>query len=283
MPLPPLYKFLDRQGARLTLSNRTFRHAKPSSFNDLEDLTIQSIFSEETESALEKLSKGLLDVIQSNLHREPTCAPRTKGMIQAIQASLRSNPAAIEIIKAELSNSSVSDVEAMKSKSDAFVAEINEFMQGYRILCVTTAIGSERMWERYAENGQGVALRIEGNLEKDSKFKLFRPVTYADIRPPLYHDTLQFLEDSLFGDRQARCREILDRIIYTKTRDWEYEQEYRLSVPLREGEEPWEFLPYHSEEITELHIGPNMPGADKEEISQLGSNLNPDIRIFQIP
>jgi hypothetical protein len=44
MPLPPLYKYLDFQGAQLTLGNRTFKHAKPSDFNDTEDLTIQSTF-----------------------------------------------------------------------------------------------------------------------------------------------------------------------------------------------------------------------------------------------
>lgn len=38
MPQPPLYKYLDLQGAKLTLGNRTFKHSKPSDFNDTEDL-----------------------------------------------------------------------------------------------------------------------------------------------------------------------------------------------------------------------------------------------------
>jgi hypothetical protein len=33
MALPPLYKYLDVQGAKLTLGNRTFKHAKPSTFS----------------------------------------------------------------------------------------------------------------------------------------------------------------------------------------------------------------------------------------------------------
>jgi hypothetical protein len=39
MTLPPLYKYLDVNGAKLTLGNRTFRHANPCSFKDLEDMT----------------------------------------------------------------------------------------------------------------------------------------------------------------------------------------------------------------------------------------------------
>ena len=57
MTLPPLYKYLDVQGAKLTLGNAIFKHAKPSDFNDIEDLTIQSIFPEETEAALQKLPR----------------------------------------------------------------------------------------------------------------------------------------------------------------------------------------------------------------------------------
>ena len=55
MTLPPLYKYLDIQGAKLTLGNKTFKHAKPSDFNDVEDLTIRSIFPEETDLALKRL------------------------------------------------------------------------------------------------------------------------------------------------------------------------------------------------------------------------------------
>jgi hypothetical protein len=43
MALPPLYKYLDIRGAKLTLDNKTFKHSKPVDFNDVEDLKIQSI------------------------------------------------------------------------------------------------------------------------------------------------------------------------------------------------------------------------------------------------
>ncbi len=49
MTLPSLYKYFGVEGARLTLRNRTFKHAKPSDFNDTEDLTIQSVFPEALE------------------------------------------------------------------------------------------------------------------------------------------------------------------------------------------------------------------------------------------
>ena len=81
MTLPPLYKYLDFRGALLTLGNRTFKHAKPSDFNDTEDLTLQSIFPEEIEVALKKIEHSVADVILQHLNDPPTCrspsAPRT--------------------------------------------------------------------------------------------------------------------------------------------------------------------------------------------------------------
>ena len=51
MAQPPLYKYLDIQGAKLTLKNRCFKHSKPSYFNDTEDLTARSIFPEDDDTA----------------------------------------------------------------------------------------------------------------------------------------------------------------------------------------------------------------------------------------
>lgn len=72
MTLPPLYKYLDVQGAKLTLGNKTFKHAKPSDFNDVEDLTINSIFPEKTDLALKRLEDCFTDVLLQHLNDPPT-------------------------------------------------------------------------------------------------------------------------------------------------------------------------------------------------------------------
>lgn len=141
---------------------------------------------------------------------------------------------------------------------------------------------SEYMWNEYAERHKGVTLRIEPNVAKDSKFQLFRPVLYRDQRPPLYEDSLEFIAGSLFGDQEARIREAIDRIICTKTLDWESEDEYRLAIPISRNEEPWNTLPYHPEEITELYLGCEMEEYDINDITNKALNVNPNISIFQI-
>jgi hypothetical protein len=73
MPLPPLYKYLSVQGAKLTLSNRCFRLAKPSEYDDLEDMTFRSLFPDELDKGLAILSDGFVDAISANLYAPPTC------------------------------------------------------------------------------------------------------------------------------------------------------------------------------------------------------------------
>jgi len=284
MALPPLYKYLDVQGAKLTLGNGTFKHAKPSDFNDIEDLTIQSIFPEETEAALTKLSNGFVDVILQRLNDQPTCSSPMREKVALIQHVYLTNPKAAEIVKAELNKEGgkpIFDVEHMRERSKAFIKEINEFMQDYRVLCVTIHRDSEKMWSSYAENHKGIVLRIEPNVAKDSKYQLIRPVEYREKRPPLYDETQDFIAGSLFGDQEARRKAILEKIIYTKTLPWQHEAEYRLAIPLGKGEAPWNVLKYHPEEITELYLGLAMTKEDKEEMVSKAKALNPEIAIFQ--
>lgn len=283
MTIPPLYKYLNVTGAKLTLGNRTFKHAKPSDFNDTEELTIQSIFPEDTEEALKKISGGFTDVILQHLDEEPTCSSPMKKKIKIIQHIYRTNPDAAELVRAELQlpENQIYDIEYYRARAQSHIAEINEFMQDYRVLCVSTHKNSEHMWTEYAEKHKGVCLRIQPNLARDSKFKLFRPVIYREKRPPLYVDTHKFIAGSLFGDNEARIKEIVERIIYTKTLDWQHESEYRLAIPISQDEKPWITLPYHPEEITELYLGLEMEKSDIEDVIGKAHIVNRNISIFR--
>ena len=116
--LPPLYKYLDVRGAKLTLGNRTFKHSKPSDFNDIEDLTVQSIFPEETEVALRKLSDSFTDVLLQHLDDKPTCSSPLREKIAFLQSVYRNNPEAAEAVKTELRKEGakpIYDVEGMRA------------------------------------------------------------------------------------------------------------------------------------------------------------------------
>jgi hypothetical protein len=133
------------------------------------------------------------------------------------------------------------------------------------------------VWLRRAP--QGIALRIEANIEKGSKFELFRPVTYREKRPTIYRDAVQFLTSSLFDDQDASKLAMMDDIIYTKTLKWQYESEYRLAIPRDQGEPDWEALKFHPEEITELYLG--LAIVNKDNVVAMAKALNPKIAVFE--
>lgn len=281
MDLPALYKYLDIQGARLTLKNRTFKHAKPSTFNDTEELTIRGIFPEDDETALAQLQNGFVDLLKKHIDDKPTCLSLSMRMkVMLLQKSLKADMA--ELLKRQLTQLKIYDLEEMRHRNSNFVAEINAFMQIYRILCVSTLNDAQRMWERYADDHQGIVLKILPNVAKASKYELFRPVVYREKRPSLYESVAVFQEQSLFGDQDARFKASMDAIIYSKTLEWEYENEYRLAVPLGYGEKEWDTLLYHPEEISELYLGHKASADLKAEFVGLAQAVNPTIKIYDM-
>src|ERR1700723_1536965 len=147
MTLPPLYKYLDFRGAELTLENRTFKHAKPSDFNDTEDLTVQSIFPEKTELAAKKIAREFIDVILQHLNDTPTCKSPMKEQLQLIQQAFRDDPTAADAVRTELNKDGAKpmfDLASMRTTDREVVKRINEHLQSTRVLCVTTHRASER-------------------------------------------------------------------------------------------------------------------------------------------
>jgi hypothetical protein len=283
MWLPRLYKYLNVEGAKLTLRNRNFRHAKPSDFNDVKDMTIESLFPESEEAALSTIIENFYRILLRNIDKPPTSTNvgmrKTTAQLQMV---LKNTPVSklMNLVLRKQSVSEIYDLNHLREYTKGFIAEINEFMQSYRVLCVSEKNNSFIMWKIYAQNHQGIVLRILPNLKKDSKYSLFRKVEYRAKRPTMYDDAISFLENSLFGDQVGDRKKSLDRIIYTKTLDWEYEQEQRLVIPVNNGQD-WNTMPYHPEEIAELYLGAKMNDSIKSEIIDLAMALNPDIGIFQ--
>ncbi|WP_316219265.1 DUF2971 domain-containing protein [Bradyrhizobium sp. SZCCHNR2026] len=284
MALPPLFKYLDVEGARLTLGNKCFKFAKPSDYRDLEDMTAQGLFPIGLEKALPMLSDGFVDAIMTNLYAPPTCSPKQRTMVVTLQSIFRVYPEQANAVKEGLrkdpKKASMS-LDFWKTRSEAFVNETNAFMQNYRVFCVTTDKASERMWKEYAQDNHGIALRITPSVEKDSKYLKFAPVTYQEKRPPIFARTVDFAAESLFGNQTERARAVLEGIIYTKTNAYAFENEYRLAVPLGKGEEDYRTQPFHPEEITELYLGAAMTDADKQEFVATAKALNPHVAVFQ--
>lgn len=282
MTLPPLYKYLDITGARLTLQNQTFKHSNPSDFTDKEDMTVISAFPDDIKTACIKIQNSIADCLANNVDRQPTCKGQFQDAVRELQALCR-QPNGLLILKKVLqeeNTESLFDINHLTKFAAAFVDNINEFMQRFRVFCICELVDSIKMWEEYAENHQGIALRVHPNIENDSKFTQLRKVEYRQKRPALFDDIPSFLENALFGNEVETTKIIMDKIIYTKTLKYEHEKEYRLAIPILDGEPVWNIQKYHSNEISELYLGAKMTQEFKKEITRLAQTVNPNIKIL---
>jgi hypothetical protein len=278
------YKYLDVRGARLTLQNRTFKHATPSTFNDASDMTVERIFPEDEETAAALCKASFHDIFQRNLNSAPTCRdPSMRTKVAMIQQLYREHPEIIEISKkqaAELELTDIYDLDRLRATRESVVTDINKFLQGYRVLCVCGRSDLKKMWELYAQNHTGIAIAISPNEEKDSKYLRFQKVKYEHQRPCLYESAVSFFENRLFGDQHAEDMRALDRVIYTKTKDWEGEHEYRLVIPMMEDRD-WNLMPFHPEEIVALYLGARISDDARQQFISLAKGINPKIEIYQ--
>lgn len=93
------------------------------------------------------------------------------------------------------------------------------------LICLTENIKSPSMWGYYAESHKGIALEFSfHDCPKQSKFrKVLYPVD--DKRVPLPLDFEKMNDE----ERQA----FYESLLFTKSKSWDHEEEYRRLVPLR--------------------------------------------------
>jgi len=124
----------------------------PSDFNDLEDLTIQSVFPEEIEAALRRLARSFTDVVLRNLDTAPVCDEPDRTKMMMIQQAFRNNPEAVELARQHDRQQDADNVEQFRAQAENLLAQLNASLQTWRVLCVTADIASERIWSDYAQN-----------------------------------------------------------------------------------------------------------------------------------
>lgn len=283
--LPRLYKYLDPNGAILTLQNRCFRHAKPSDFEDDFDVTAVGVFRGNSEETATQFAEALPEVILKNLEKEVTFkAPRLRALLNALIEHQRNDPDTIKRFSENLSKIELFSVGHLDKVAKQHLKEINEYFQRYRILCVTHTNTSQLMWENYAKDHEGIVIEIEPNFEKCSKYQLFKKVHYEEEPPVLFPDVYGFLENALFAGQDERdefSKEVIERIIYTKTTDWAYEEEYRLAISLGTNEEDYNTLPYHPEELAKIYLGKNIDEGVRNRVVKTALTINRNVQIFQ--
>lgn len=113
--------------------------------------------------------------------------------------------------------------------------QFNWYLDNYRQISLTMDTHTSRgfdipaMWGHYASKGQGVCIvfdkdRILSEVERRELYS--RNIIYVEKGYINSYDRLY--ERSKYGDVETFLRAAKNELFFTKTKDWEYEQEYRI-------------------------------------------------------
>lgn len=159
-------------------------------------------------------------------------------------------------------------------------AETREHMRDSKILCLTTAPENLLMWTHYAGQHTGAVLRFRDVPGLDSPWREARPVNYVAEMPLLADNEL--LSDIMSGRGTFDMASVIDRLVYTKSEPFAYEQEWRIySGSGRNAGADYEDLGFHPDELDAVVLGARMDLGDREEVIALVREIYPHAAILQ--
>jgi hypothetical protein len=200
--IPPLFKYLPPQRVDV-ISNLRIRFTQASSLNDASEF--QPPYKGVGKRSV--IEKGVRERFRS---QHPT--EFAQVYIQFAPDIKRAEKFIDEIMVPEW----IANVEANREKTIAKIYE--ELDTNFGLLSLSETVTSILMWSFYADGGRGFVIEFDpahawfdAKRTQDDSFRHLRRVKYVGDRPP--EDILSTKDDG---------------VMYTKTREWEFEMEWRI-------------------------------------------------------
>lgn len=273
-------KYVTAETALLILQNRTLKYSSPAIFNDPFDIQTRVDF----DFGISEFMEAFIDELYRLVHaeKEPvgddnnTLFRDIKAMWHIAQRSSRKMPK--EVFKQETRTL----VEDTIKLSEQYIEDINywwkQFVRASRVFCVAEEHENLLMWAHYAEEHTGAVIKFRCLPELDTPLCAAKKVDYVK-KPPVIakldeyiqyitrHDPDTLNQDSLFYD-----------LILSKTKNWEYEKEWRVFIPPVNMENPtipkddngneilFDLMSFYPQEIHAIYLGCKMNNDNRQKI-----------------
>ena len=253
------FKYMSADTAIKVLANRSLRWSSPVLFNDPFDVPKELSFGISPEELALACGKKMEQLIENPPENTTSFQPELRLILETIKNGIPAQ------LKAELL-SGVQEVTANHSSSSKNMDALRAFWRGLlpelRILCLTESPAHVAMWCHYADRYRGVVLEFQCIDELDSAWLAARPVTYPPSKPAIY--TTDGWAELLFMQQEAAINAILDTATYTKSPDWSYEAEWRITSFKRPGETGnFSDYKFSRQELGAIYFGPMISNDDR--------------------
>lgn len=242
-----LFKYVSPESGRAVLENFTFRLSQPTLFNDPFDCQVRLRYCPPFDECIDVL-RTEIDAVLSGCVRSFSISGPFSRKINWIKDRIEegaADPAALNFFVEGVFRLSLANPVEFEQQ---FYEKVTSGLSTSKILCLTKTFDSLLMWSHYASEHRGIVLGVTPRSH-DSQFSVARPVEYSDYLPLIL--TKEEVAKSYTGQVSlgdySQVKSILERVIYTKSTHWAYEQEWRMMVG--DGREP-------SNEIEYAHFSP---------------------------
>jgi hypothetical protein len=136
------------------------------------------------------------------------------------------------------------------------------------------------MWLHFADQYIGAVLEFNCSDELDSAWLAAQPVTYPAARPDVFE--ADGWAKLIMMPNEMEVKTILRVSTYTKSPDWSYEKEWRVTSFKRPNDTGL-FTDYKFDprELSSIYLGPLMTSADKNALVELAAAY-PHVRAVEV-
>lgn len=274
-------KYLTPSSASLVLSKRTLRWSRPALFNDPFDSAMKFRFGPDFDDIRANLVSEFnraLDNEISSYSIVNTSARLVNAMSRGLQAGLADRGTYEKHFL-----DYVLDIYSDPGVTARFFDEVVSSFSKSKILCLTRSLNNILMWSHYAQNHEG-ALLVFSPRSQDSMFDRAIQIFYTDELPYIFDSEevpLFFTGQTSFTDR-AFLVNIANKVIFRKTKDWEYEREWRIMAgDGRSPDEEIEYVPFDEADLIGVIFGCRANNSNIQEIQDIVRTHYSSAKIFK--
>lgn len=271
------FKYLSVDTAKIVLNNQTLRWSSPLLFNDPFDVPREMSFGITPEELFQALSRQMVDLIENPPEDTSSLQPKLRLIVETVRNGISQK------LKAELLEGikDITSTHCPTSESmDGLRTMWRSFIPDFRILCLTESPNHMAMWYHYADKYRGAVLEFRCDDELDSAWLAAKPVTYPTTKPAIY--TTEGWAKLLTMPNEHAIQTIIDVSTFTKTSDWSYESEWRITSFKRPADTgPFTDYKFHPKELAAVYLGPMISATDRDKLITLAANY-PNVTVWSV-
>ncbi len=263
--------------ARSVLQNSSLRWSSPILFNDPFDVPRELAFNLSPKSIVRAIAHRMASLIECPPEDTSDLEPKIRLIIETMKHGITDDQRT-EIL-ARLADSGEIH-HPTETSMKAFREMWRRSLTDFRILCLTESPAHAAMWYHYADRYKGVVIEFRCDDRLDSAWLAAKPVSYLSTKPTVY--TADGWAELLTTEKEIALNRLLHTTTYTKSLDWSYENEWRITS-FRRPSDTGLFTDYQFDprEVAAIYFGPYISTSDRIAISTL-ANQYPAIRLIDV-